>query len=443
MKKIIFIIGCFFLMINSTWAVTLNCPDIAAIGEVFSCSVEEEEYLGMKANYKLGNEFSYVDAKSDSSWKNYYFGSQGFSVGNVNENSKFMMNFDLKVTEQALINQDYLIELADIEVVNSQYEYVKLDNVSSKIRIVSNDNTLKVLGINNGVLTPSFSGDVTSYEASVYSDKVVINAVLNDDSAILAGDVGEKTLDYGVNNFVISVTSARGEVRNYYLYITRKSEDATIKESSDFTLKSLKLSHGKIDFDKNKFLYSVNVDYDVESIVVEAVANSSKANVRIEKSEKLEVGTNNVVIVVTAEDGTVGRYVIAVNRGEKLSDDATIRELRIEGYELDFYSDVYDYELEIEKEEKLDIEVILNDSKAEYEISGNNNLKNNSVITIKVVAKDGSYKNYKINIIKQGESNSDSIANGISYIVLIGLISLAIGVIIVKIVSNINNREEG
>ena len=64
MKKIIFFIICFFLMISSTWAISLECPSIASIGEVFSCTIIEDEYIGIKANYRLGNEFVYVNEKN-------------------------------------------------------------------------------------------------------------------------------------------------------------------------------------------------------------------------------------------------------------------------------------------------------------------------------------------------------------------------------------------
>ena len=51
-------------------------------------------------------------------------------------------------------------------------------------------------------------------------------------------------------------------------------------------------------------------------------------------------------------------------------------------------------------------------------------------------AEDGSVNNYKLRIIKVGDSQG--ISNGLSYIVLVGLISLALGTIVVKI-SDINN----
>ena len=90
--------------------------------------------------------------------------------------------------------------------------------------------------------------------------------------------------------------------------------------------------------------------------------------------------------MVTAEDGSVGTYMIVIHRKLQLSNDVRIQKLIVKGYSLDFYSDIYDYQLKIVDEDSLDIEVVLNHEKATYEIIGNENLENNSVIKIRVTA---------------------------------------------------------
>ena len=49
MKKIIFLISCFFCMINLVDAVTLTCPEIAAPDEEFGCLVVDDDYIGIKS----------------------------------------------------------------------------------------------------------------------------------------------------------------------------------------------------------------------------------------------------------------------------------------------------------------------------------------------------------------------------------------------------------
>ena len=108
----------------------------------------------------------------------------------------------------------------------------------------------------------------------------------------------------------------------------------------------------------------------------------------------------------------------------------------IKGYELDFKSDIYQYNLQIDGEEKLDINIELNDEKAKYKIKGNNNLKNKSIIEIEVTAEDGSKQGYKINIIKVNENNSISIISSVKLFPLVGFILLIIIVLVIKKIRN-------
>lgn len=436
MKKFLFLVVCFFLMMNRISAVSLECPSIASPFEVITCQIKDEEYIGIKAKYKLADSFNYIGIGSGSLWKKYYASELGFSFGNVSNDDKFKMDVEFEVDKNVLVNQDYVLELVDIEVVDKEYKYIKLDNISSTIKVLSNINTLEDIKVSTGELKPIFDKNVTSYGVVVDSDTIIIDGVATDDFSVISGDIGEKKLEYGVNNFVISVTSARGEIRNYYLYVTRKIKE--VKKSSDFTLKSITLSSGELKFDKNKFLYAIDVSYDIEDILIEAIPNSDKAKVDIIKPDSLIVGENYIEIIVTAEDGTVGKYVIVVNRNDKLSSDASIKRVVIDGYDIDFSSDVYKYQLEIANESKLDIEVVLNDNKASYKISGNNKLKNGSIINIQVVAQDGTFKNYQIEIVKLDKSNSDFIINGINPIVLIGLLLVVIVVFVVKTIKKRN-----
>jgi len=59
MKKIIFFITCFLLMINSVDAITLTCPSIASPKETIICKIEDEEYIGLKANYQFDEYLTY------------------------------------------------------------------------------------------------------------------------------------------------------------------------------------------------------------------------------------------------------------------------------------------------------------------------------------------------------------------------------------------------
>lgn len=444
MKKIIFYIITFFLLITPTKALTLTCPTTASIGDEVNCSITDEEYIGIKTKYNIDKPLKYSYINTNSSWKKYYATETGFSIGNVKNQDKLTLNLNLKVPKEAVIGSSYKVELTNIEVTTKDYKYQKLNNISSTIKIVSNINTLKHLEVVGHELSPKFNSNTLDYKVSTTKDTITIKATPADNSATISGDIGEKKLQYGVNKFTINVKSAKGEIRKYNLYITRTAKQ--LPKNSDITLKSLTIKPGKIDFDKNKFQYEIDVEHNVENIEVKAIPTSDKANIKIEQPEKLETGENTISIIVTAEDGTPGKYIIIVNKLEKPSSDATIKNINIKGYNLDFKSDIYKYELDVENDIKLDIEVELNDNKAKYQILGNNNLKNNSIITIQVTAEDGTIKNYKIKVLKLVETNSSSIFDKINLIPLISFIILVSIILIIKTIYNkkvrTNNKED-
>lgn len=431
MKKMICFMISFFLMMNVTMAVTLTCPEVASPGELITCRVEDNQYIGIKTQYQLENGFLYRDFDMQGSWKSYYDGSHGFSVGNIIDRSPLSFTFRIEVGMDVLTDKDYSINLVNIEATSIDYKYIELDNVNSKVHVVSDINTLDSLNITGGILNPHFDKNVSNYQISVKTDSIDIQAIASDSKARVEGNIGTQKLNYGVNVFSVKVISVRGNIREYFLYVTRVFDKSNSK-SSDVTLKNLTLSKGKIDFKKDIFFYETAVDYSIENVEVEAVPNSSKAKVEIQKSDELVVGDNLIKVIVTAEDGTIGNYVILVHRNEKLSNDTSIKSLNVKGYSLNFKSDIYEYELEIEDEDKLDFKIELNDQKAKYNIVGNKTLKNGSVIKVIVTAEDGSQAIYQIFIRKLNESNSRSFVSSIKFIPLIVFILLVIGILLIK-----------
>lgn len=444
MKKVIFSIFCFFMMMNSSWAVTLSCPEVASPGEEIKISIKENKYNGLKVKYNFDSNFNYHNMTINSSWNSYYDGIDGFSIGNAHNQDSLIMDINVRVDMNALVNKDYTLELVDIEGNNSEYKSVSLDNVSCNIKLLSDINTLDNLIVDGVNLSPKFDKNVVSYRGITKKDRININAIVSDSESKIEGDIGEKILNIGVNTFIIKVTSPRGNIREYKLFITREIEKVNDKEnnkSNDATLKSLSLSNGKIDFKSDNFLYNIDVAYEVENIEVDAIANDSKAKIDVVKTDGLEVGENTIEVIVTAEDGTKAIYVVVVNRKEKLSSDASIRDLIIKNYNLEFNSNIYNYDLTIDGEKRLDIEVILNDNKAKYTIKGNNDLTGDSVIEIEVIAEDDSSAIYNININKISESNSNTIFDYIKIIPLIGFVILIGIVLIIKIIKTIHNKK--
>ena len=219
MKKFIYFICCFFFMTNVAGAVTFTCPEFASPGEVIRCHLEEGEITGMKSQYQLDSGVIYQGLKVNDLGKSYYDEVEGFSVGNVSSNN-VSFDIDLKIGMDVKINQDYYVRLVNVEKSTLDYQYNKLEDISSKIFVVSDVNTLDNLAISNGTLSPDFDKNITSYKATVKSNKVVIKAIASDSSAKVEGDIGEKILNYGGNTFSIKVTSVRGNAREYTMSLT-------------------------------------------------------------------------------------------------------------------------------------------------------------------------------------------------------------------------------
>lgn len=92
-------------------------------------------------------------------------------------------------------------------------------------------------------------------------------------------------------------------------------QGAQVKET-DATLKELNISPGELDknFKKNVKDYKVTVPYDCEKIVIDAKANSKKAEITIEGNKDFKVGSNKVKIKVKAEDDSSIVYTLNITR---------------------------------------------------------------------------------------------------------------------------------
>ena len=283
----------------------------------------------------------------------------------------------------------------------------------------SNNNYLKSLTLSNGNI--NFKKATTTYNVNVDNniDKITIGANLEDSKSGFENGFGPRTVDLalGNNTVYIKVRSESGQVRTYTLYINRNDG-----RNSDSSLKNIKLSSGKISFDKDTLEYKVTVGYNVDKMKIEAIPNSEKSKVTINGNEDLSVGDNVFKIKVEAENGKVTIYSINVVRkeqGEKISDNNNIKSITIKNHSIDFKSNVYKYTVKA-NEKELDLTITLDDENATYKITGNNDLKNGSEIKIKVTAENGDEKTYTL-VIKKSHFG---LIIGIISIIIIALIGL-------------------
>lgn len=87
-----------------------------------------------------------------------------------------------------------------------------------------------------------------------------------------------------------------------------------------------------------------------------------------------------------------------------LDNGAYLSDLKIKGYDINFRKDVFNYDLTIGSEKKLEITPVGGNDDITYEIIGNEDLKDGSLITIEVRYKEEEIQNYYINIKKKNRS---------------------------------------
>lgn len=294
----------------------------------------------------------------------------------------------------------------------------RVDNRSSENKI----NSLTIGGVKL-----NFDENKTEYTVSVDNkvSLVKIDATLKDSNSSFVNGYGPRTINLveGNNRIELRVSAENGVVRTYAINIKR--EEDPDNRSDDNYLKDLNIKDNDIDFSKDKTNYEITVDYNTDSLDINPKLSSGKSNVEIIGNENLKVGENTIIVRVTAKDKSVREYKIIVTKKDKdqvLSNNSYLKSITIEGYNIDFKKNVYNYTLKIKNEETLNINAITEDETAKVRIVGNNNLNNNNVIKIIVTAEDKSVSTYSITISKKKNINYLLITVIIETVIIIGII---------------------
>lgn len=289
--------------------------------------------------------------------------------------------------------------------------------------------SLKGITLSSGSLSPVFSADTLEYKVSVDTsvEKISIDA-LKENNQKVSGLVKDAKLVFGDNSFSIKVSSESGKSKTYKIVVNRADN-----RSNNAFLGSITIDNGKLNFDRNVFMYDVRVLNEVSLVNVVATPEDSKAKVSINGPKSLKEGDNKYVIKVTAENGATQEYSINVKRlkvGEVLGDNPNIANMVIDGYSINFNPMTTSYNLKIDNKTKsLGISVVMQEEGATYQINGNNDLKNGDIVTINTVSMDGTQNTYKIIIEKSNAQVFILIGAGV---LLVASISAIIVVMVKK-----------
>ena len=214
------------------------------------------------------------------------------------------------------------------------------------------DATLDMLDLTDVTLVPVFLSATETYTASVANGVVftAVSATPNDSAASFVIQLGGVTdddgvvdLDVGVNEITVVVTAEDGQTtKTYEVTVTR----AEPPPNTDATLDMLDLSSVALVpvFLSATETYTASVANGVESTTVSATPNDSAASFVIQLGGvtdddgvvPLDVGANEITVVVTAEDGqTTKTYEVTVTRdAPPPSNDAMLANLELSNAEL-------------------------------------------------------------------------------------------------------------
>ena len=294
----------------------------------------------------------------------------------------------------------------------------------------SSINTLKTLKLSSGII--NFKSDINDYVVNVENsvNTIKITSSLTDPKAKYVEDYSNKeiTLLEGNNKVVITVIAENGNENTYTININRELSGNNI-------LKKLMVDDNEIPLNEQDFLYTYTVENNVVKVNIKAQALDNKAQVEIDRINNLEIGENEIGIYVTAPNGDVSRYTLYITRKPVLSNNAYLKELKIDGYNIAFNREEKYYNLKIKDEDELVISAISDDEKATVNIDGNKNLINGSIIKIIVKAEDGSINRYFINIEKKEKKS-------LLWLILLLILLIIMATILIIVLMKKNDKEK-
>jgi len=302
----------------------------------------------------------------------------------------------------------------------------------------SSNNNLKSLSVDQGSI--SFNKNTTSYKINVDSNvtSIKVNATLEDSKASFVSGSGPRTvkLNYGDNKIQVKVKAENESVKTYTITVNRKDN-----RSSDSSLKSLSVSPAEINFNKGTTTYNTTVPYEVTSVKVEYKVNDSKAKAVVSGSEKLSVGSNKIIVKVTAENGTSTTYTVNITRqkeGEKvLNNDSSLKSLIINGKEVKL-DDKLTYIVELDEEGEASIKAEANQTTSSVNVSSDEKLVDGSIVSVTVTAEDGSSTTYlascivKDAVVNEVEVKENNLLNYVLVVIVTILVTEVINFIIFK-----------
>lgn len=361
----------------------------------------DDEYNYIKYDIAELDGLSLIDVRSNYS-----------NLWNVKNNESLSQNVVNGLQEFGILlfkadkSGEYDVKVSNISygIYNSS-ELKEVKEVSTKVKVISDDNFLKSIMIND-VVIDDFDNNKFNYTYETDLSEINIEAISNNNFANVSG-TGKITLTKHLERVVVPiiVTSESGASRAYILNIVNKKyvDNNIDKKLEDLIIKNDAGDTIIFDFKSEIYDYNIEVGSKVNYVNISPkILNKDYNFVKGFNGGKVNIksGNNIVLIKIVDKDNNEKTYVLNIIKPiESFSNNSYLKSIDIKGYNLKFSKKVRNYNLEIKRNDRsLDISPVLDDENASYVISGNENLKNGSVIYITVIAPDISNTVYTINI---------------------------------------------
>lgn len=236
--------------------------------------------------------------------------------------------------------------------------------------------------------TPDFSSEVTSYYGTVPNEVKNVNMTYKTVNGFAGKDY---TLKTGENKIEVPITSKNGIVRTYTFVINRE-------KFSNADIYDLHINGKDISPNENNSFYT-EVPYGISTLQVTASIDSTAKGITGLDVGNLKVGLNKYNLAVTAEDGSVKKYVLTIKRNNPSA--------KLEYIDVNQYScsgDENPYELEVDNSTK-EVDIYAKAEDPTCKVTGNGTYKLKVGVNkfyINVKAKTGLTKKYTV-IVKRSK----------------------------------------
>lgn len=415
MKRIFKVIILLILLIPiKTYALTgsvnLECtPEKISPNNNVTCKITgyatDGEVTGLSMDLRLSENLSLVSFEASDDWQGDASENKIGLYTSSNKKDNFNIGTLVIKVKDSTTTTAEVVSLVNVVFANESFEEVSLSSATKSINITSSNNFLSSLSTN--IEKINFDKNKLEYNIEVDADTIIVSATAEDKNARVTGNVGTIKLSYGKNVLKINVTNENNETRVYTINATRKDY-----RSTNNLLAALTIEKVSLPFRENIFVYNVSVENDIEQVKVSAALQDSKSrfvNNYGPRTVTLKEGTNEVLIKIEAENGSVQTYKINIVRKETADnkkDDTSLKNITIDNKILDAKKEENKYTVPYDTD-KIDIKVTPSSNKSKVEIIGNDNLQvGENIITIKVTAEDGTTKEYKIIVTKKNKGES-------------------------------------